>query len=105
MFTVSLARLNRRIKKTAYLPVVKYADLEPTKIFTVTRIQRLTNNFGPTIVIDLDGEYSLFLPKRTVESLTGVEGEEDFQLILDGIKDEVVGFQKTATGDHQFVDL
>lgn len=104
MFAVSLARLNKKIKKSAYLPVVKYADLEP-KIFTVTRIQRLTNNFGPTIVIDLDGEYSLFLPKRTVESLSGVEGEEDFEFILAGIKQEAVGFQKTATGEHQFVGL
>lgn len=102
---MSLARLNKKLKKSAYLPVVKYADLPHTEVYTITRIQRLTTNFGATIVIDLNGENSLFLPKRTVDSLSGTEGGEDFKLIAEAIKTETIGFQKNETGDHQFVDL
>ena len=102
---MSLARLNRKIKKSAYLPVVKYADLTQTQVFTVTRIQRVTNNYGPTIVIDLDGKQSMFLPKRTVESFNGDEGAEDYKYIEAAIKEERLGFRKNATGEHEFVEL
>ena len=54
----------------------------PTQLCKITRAQRLTTEFGPTIVIDLDNEYSLFLPKRTVKSFDGPEGQADLQLLL-----------------------
>lgn len=105
LFTVSLARLNKKIKKSAYLPTVKYADLTPTQIFTITRIQRLTSNFGPAIVVDLNGEHSMFLPKRTVETFDGPEGAEDFSYTQAAVAKGKLGFVKNAIGDHEFVDL
>ena len=106
MITVGFAsRVNSKSRKGGYLPTLRYADLTPTVLYVVTRAQRLNTDFGPTIVIDLSNEYSLFLPGRTVRSFDGPEGEEDFQALLKAINEGSVGFRKSADGIAEFVDL
>ena len=99
------ARVNKKSRKNAYLPVLKYAELVPTVLHTISRVQRVTNEYGPTIVIDLNNEYSLFLPRRTVKSFDGEEGQEDFQALQEAVKANTVGFRKSADGISEFVDL
>lgn len=104
-FTVSFARLNRKIKQNAFLPTIKYADLPVTQVYTITRIKRITNDYGPTIVIDLNNEFTLYLPKRTVDLFNGPEGEEDFNSIEEAVSESGVGFKKASSGNHEFISL
>lgn len=104
-FTVSFTRLNRKIKKNAFLPVLKYADFPVNEVYTITRIKRVTNDFGPTIVLDLNNEFTLYLPKRTVELFNGPEGAEDFATIEEAVPEAAVGFKKISAGNHEFIDL
>lgn len=106
MITVGFAsRVNSKSRQNSYLPQLKYADLMPTQLCKITRAQRLTTEFGPTIVIDLDNEYSLFLPKRTVKSFDGPEGQADFAALITAIREGSIGFRKSADGIAEFVDL
>lgn len=99
------ARINNKSRQGTFLPVLKYADLAPTQLYDITRAKRLTTEFGPTIVIDLNNEYSLFLPKRTVRCFDGDEGEQDFQSLLKEIQARRIGFRKSAEANPEFVDL
>ena len=98
-------RVNKKSRKNAYLPVVKYADLLPEIVYPLTRVQRVNNEYGPTIVIDLNGQNTLFLPRRTVKIFDGEEGETDFQELQQLIAKRKIGFKKSADGVSEFVDL
>lgn len=99
------SRVNKKQRKGRFLPQVKYAELEPITIFKITRAQRVKTEYGPAIVIDLDNEFSLFVPKRTFKTFEGEDGEADFQELKQLIQQNKVGYQKTADGIGDFVDL
>lgn len=106
MLTVGFAsRVNKKTRKSPFLPQVKYGDLTPLQVFTITKAKRVTSEFGPAIVIDLNNEFCLFLPNRTFKKFEGEDGEEDFQEFLRVIKANKVGYQKTANGLDEFVDI
>lgn len=106
MFAVGFAsRVNKKSRKSSFLPQVKFGDLSPLTIFIITRAKRLNTEFGEAIVIDLNNENCLFLPKRIVRKFDGEDGEEDFQELLTLIQQNKIGFRKTAEGLDEFVDL
>ena len=99
------SRLNKKQRRSKFLPLVNYRDLEPITIFKITRADRVTTEYGPTIVIDLDNEYSMFVPKRTFKTFEGEDGEADFQELKKLIVQSKIGYQKTAEGVGEFIDL
>lgn len=99
------SRVNKKQRKSQFLPQIKYGELEPTKVYNITRARRVNTEYGPAIVIDLDGEYCLFLPKRTLKTFDGEDGEEDFQELLELIKKAKIGYQRTPNTLDDFVDL
>lgn len=106
MFTVSFTtRINKKARQGTYLPQLKYGELEPIHIHAITRAERVTTEFGATIVIDLDSQWSLFLPKRTVKCFDGPEGEQDFKELQKAVKKASIGFRKTPDGISEFVEL
>lgn len=88
-----------------YLPVIKYAEVVTGEIYNISRIEKITNSFGPTIVIDLRNEHTLYLPKKTVDFLNSTEGNHHFRMLQDCVDSGKVGFRKAADGRHEFVNL
>ena len=102
---MDFSKLNNKLT-AKYLPVIKLADLEQDVVFAITRIQRLTNEYGPTIVIDLDNATTLYLPKRVVNLLSAdEEGQEFFRAIESSVAAKSIGYVFTSDRQHKFVPL
>ena len=101
---MDFSKLNNKLI-TRYLPVVKLDDLEGDHVYVITRIQWLTNEYGPTIVIDLDDKYTLYLPKRVVGLFSDEEGRLYFEAIKNLIPDKSIGYMFTVDRQHQFVPI
>lgn len=106
MLTVGFAsRVNKKTRKNNFLPQIKYGDLPPLTVYKITKARRVTSEYGPAIVIDLDNESCMFLPKSTFRKFEGEDGEEDFQELLQVIRVNKIGYRKTADGLDELVDL
>lgn len=104
--TVNFEQLNSKIRSVRYLPTVKLEDLESGKIYTITRLEEFDNSWkGKSMVIDLDSEFSLYLPKKVRDLLRGPEGAPLFEAIKTGVAARKVGWCFNENSDHQFVNL
>ena len=102
--SVDFSKLNGRLS-TKYLPLIRISDLDLDRVYTITRIQRLTNEYGPTIVIDLENQHTRYLPKRVVSLLSDKEGQEVHQQIENSITNHTIGYIFTKDRQHQFVPV
>lgn len=101
---MDFSKLNAKLNRNKYLPVIKIADLQQDKVHIITRIQRLTNEYGPTIVIDLDDKHALYLPKKVVSLLSdNPEGLGYYKGIENSIDSCTVGYVYTGDRQHKFV--
>ena len=103
--SVDFSKLNNKLS-TKYLPVIKISDLEREKVYIITRIQRLTNEYGPTIVVDLENQHTLYLPKRVVSLLSDDdEGQGFYRMIENSITTGTVGYTFTGDRQHKFIPV
>lgn len=56
--------------ESSFLPTKKLSDLKKDENFRVTAVRQVTTKFGPRIVIDVDNDFSAFLPTRISKLLT-----------------------------------
>uniref|UniRef100_A0ABD2WJ11 Uncharacterized protein n=1 Tax=Trichogramma kaykai TaxID=54128 RepID=A0ABD2WJ11_9HYME len=55
--------------KATYLPLKKVTDLVVDHDYKVTAIKKAVTKYGPKIVIQLDQEFQMFLPKQVSDAL------------------------------------
>lgn len=59
---MDIATLNK-IAQGPFLPRKSLSDLEDGRRYTVTVLKQLSTKYGLTIIVELDGDFQMFLPK------------------------------------------
>lgn len=84
-FQPDFANINQGQMQPDFLPTRKLADLEKDSNLLITSMRQVTTKFGPRIAVDVEDQYSTFLPQRIVKSLSE-DGEETYMNMLDAIQ-------------------
>lgn len=64
---MDFSRINKVGLLTEFLPVKRLAELTPEKEYIVTDIKRVQTKWGSRITVDVEGEFTCFLPTRFVK--------------------------------------
>ncbi|CAG5100655.1 Protein of unknown function [Cotesia congregata] len=64
-----------------FLPSKKLSELEVNNIYTISDVKSVKANYGNTIIVSIDNEFSVFLPSRVAKILL-----DDPKLLEDMIK-------------------
>lgn len=73
---MDLTKINKVSCLGEFLPTKKLSDLEEGKEYKITVIKSVKTKFGHGIVVTIEDEFTMFLPKRVVQEL---EDKDTFQ--------------------------
>lgn len=65
---MDLSNINIAAKK-AYPPTKKMVELDPSLLYTITILKTVNTRYGKSVVIVIDGKFSVFLPACIVSLL------------------------------------
>lgn len=74
---MDFSKINKVARLEDFLPTKKIAELENGKTYKITFIKNVQTKFGPQVTVELDGEFSIFLPSRIGKMLH--QDQEQFQ--------------------------
>ncbi|KAG7196348.1 hypothetical protein KM043_000025, partial [Ampulex compressa] len=63
-----------------FLPKKDFTDLEDGTVYIVTMMRQVTTRFGTKVVVELKGEFQVFLPSRVSRAL--VENNNLYEELL-----------------------
>lgn len=61
---MDFSRINKVGHLSEFLPVIRLAELTVEKEYNVTNVRRVQTKWGVRIIIELENEFSCFLPVR-----------------------------------------
>ncbi|XP_071056136.1 uncharacterized protein [Onthophagus taurus] len=79
----------RQLGQCQFSPKKNISELEVNKMYVIKSAKRITSCAWPSVVVDLEDGFSVFLPKRIAEVITDGEITElgGMSLIFKGVKD------------------
>ena len=79
---MDLAQINLLVEaNNRFLPTVKIETLTQNLVYVVTRIARVTTRFGQAVVLDLNFEFTIFLPTNTGKLFIAPHGDALFSTL------------------------
>lgn len=64
---MDLSQINKVTSAPAYLPTVSMSKLELNKEYLISKVKWVNTKYGKRIVAELNKEFTIFLPPRTVK--------------------------------------
>lgn len=103
---MDLSAINKVGRPEEFLPLKKLSELEMKKEYTVTGMRTSQTKWGTRITVDLDGEFTCFLPSRFVQAfeeqqalfqqMTVAAGEKKLRMIYYGSKYNHLEFKEAT---------
>lgn len=82
---MDLTAINRVGRPEEFLPVKKLMELEIEKEYTITKMKTSQTKWGPRITVDLENEFTCFLPSRFVQAFA--ENDTLFQQMVTAVSE------------------
>jgi hypothetical protein len=64
------------LKKLKILPTQKLDDLEIDQQYKITKFEEYIGKYGKTIKVEIDNEFSVFIPGRFTKNITATKGND-----------------------------
>lgn len=79
------------------------SELEKDRIYAVTSIKKIFNQFGERVVLELDYEFDVFLPQKVIDFL--LEDEKFYESFSENIRNFKVGMEHLGDFEIRFTNL
>lgn len=97
---MNFEKLNAAI---ALLPTKKMVDLDINQKYKVTEMKKVTTQFGPCIVLNLNDEFQLFLPDRVLTFFN--DNDTMFTEMLEKIVNSTLSFVYLGDKKFEFMNM
>lgn len=88
------------IARVAYLPTIKFKNLEENTSYQVSRSRKIATRFGTAYVAELDRKIQVFLPSRVVRQLE--ERNDIFENLIKSIEKRELVIKYLNHGTFEF---
>lgn len=88
---MNLEELNKVSRLDDFLPVIKPKDLTIGELYNITEIKVVKTKYGSSVILELNEEFSLFLPRRITKFI--LKSDETLKNFTDRVKAKAMGIR------------